>query len=102
VSFTLRSRSRRAQEVLVDLAVHFVKADGGTAPKVFKLKRLSLPPRGEAELAKRISLAVHTTRQPRLGEHHVDAVVNGEAVRLGSFRVVAAPQAKKRAPRRPR
>jgi 3-methyladenine DNA glycosylase AlkC len=89
LSFTLRSTSRRPQEVLVDVAVHFVKANGKTAPKVFKLERLSLPPRGEAALATRISLAVHTTRKPWPGIHDVDVVVNGEAIRVGSFRVVA-------------
>jgi 3-methyladenine DNA glycosylase AlkC len=90
ISFTLRSRSRRPQELLVDLAVHFVKANGRTAPKVFKLERLSLPPRGEVDLATRISLAVHTTRTPRPGRHDVDVIVNGAATRVGSFQVVAA------------
>jgi 3-methyladenine DNA glycosylase AlkC len=101
--FTLRSRSRKPQEVLVDVAVHFVKANGKTTPKVFKLERLSLPPRGEAELATRISLAVHTTRKPHPGDHDVDVVVNGEAIRVGSFRVVAEdPKAKLPASRKPR
>ena len=34
VRFALRSRARGAQNLLVDLAVHFVKANGRTAPKV--------------------------------------------------------------------
>ena len=34
--FTLRSRSPEPQMLLVDLAVHFVKASGRAAPKVFK------------------------------------------------------------------
>jgi 3-methyladenine DNA glycosylase AlkC len=91
LSFTLQSRSRKPQDLLVDVAVHFVKANGRTAPKVFKLKRLSLPPRGVAELATSISLAVHTTRKPQRGRHDVDVVVNGESLPLGSFQVVARP-----------
>jgi 3-methyladenine DNA glycosylase AlkC len=43
LSFVLRSTSTSAQDVLVDFAVHFVKANGGAAPKVFKLKRIALP-----------------------------------------------------------
>src|SRR5687768_10966797 len=62
ISFALRSRSPDAQELLVDLAVHFVKANGSTAPKVFKLTRTTLAPRGSIELTSRISLAVHSTR----------------------------------------
>jgi 3-methyladenine DNA glycosylase AlkC len=87
-SFTLRSTSRRPQELLVDYAVHFVKAGGRTSPKVFKLRRVQLPPRGHAELRARISLAVHTTRTPRLGWHAVEVLVNGRAYPAGAFEVV--------------
>lgn len=90
LSFRLQSLSRKPQELLVDIAVHFVKANGKAAPKVFKLKRVSLPPRGELELATRISLAVHTTRKPHPGNHDVDVIVNGAPSRVGSFRVIAA------------
>jgi 3-methyladenine DNA glycosylase AlkC len=89
VSFALESRSKDPQDLLVNLAVHFVKARGRTAPKVFRVKRLRLAPRGHAQLTKRISLAVHTTRVPRPGVHAVDVVVNGVAKRAGSFRVTA-------------
>jgi 3-methyladenine DNA glycosylase AlkC len=88
LSFVLRSESRASQEVLVDLAVHFVKAGGRTAPKVFKLKRIQLPPGGQVELQSRISLAVHTTRVPRPGRHAVDVLVNGQPKRVGSFDVI--------------
>ena len=89
VRFILRSRSARAQELLVDLAVHFVKARGHASAKVFKLKRILLPPRGRMHLETRVSLAVHTTRKPRPGRHAVDVLVNGVAWPAGSFDVVA-------------
>ncbi len=88
MSFTLRSRSRDDQSLLVDVAVHFVKARG-TAPKVFKLRRLDLPARGTAELATTFSLAAHTTRVPRPGRHAVEVRINGEAKPAGAFQVVA-------------
>jgi 3-methyladenine DNA glycosylase AlkC len=89
VSFALKSKARAPQELLVDLAVHFVKANGQVRPKVFKLKRLALPPRGRVELATKVSLAVHTTRKPHPGTHRVDVLVNGSAIPAGSFQVVA-------------
>jgi 3-methyladenine DNA glycosylase AlkC len=95
LSFVLRSKARRPQDLLVDLAVHFVKAGGHAAPKVFKLKRVSLPPRGEVALATRISLAVHTTRKPHRGTHVVDILVNGKPRRAGSFEVLPAPRPRK-------
>jgi len=38
MTFVVRSRSRTSQSLLVDVAVHFVKANGRAVPKVFKLK----------------------------------------------------------------
>ncbi|HZL93343.1 MAG TPA: hypothetical protein VFB99_06850 [Vicinamibacterales bacterium] len=90
VRFTLRSTARMAQDLLVDLAVHFVKMNGKISPKVFKLRRLDLPARGRMELQAKVSLAVHTTRKPRPGTHVVDVLVNGVAMRVGAFEVVNA------------
>jgi hypothetical protein len=89
MTFVLRSRSKRLQRLLVDVAVHFVKAHGGAIPKVFKLGRVDLPPGESIELKARFSLAVHTTRVPRPGDHAVDVVVNGHPIRAGSFPVSA-------------
>jgi 3-methyladenine DNA glycosylase AlkC len=89
IGFALRSRSRAAQDLLVDLAVHFVKANGRSTPKVFKLKRTVLPARGRAEFSASVSLAVHTTRKPHPGRHAVDAIVNGKPTPVGAFQVTA-------------
>ncbi len=89
VSFAVRSTSRSTQELLVDLAVHFVKANGKASPKVFKLDRVTLPARGRVSLQTTVSLAVHTTRKPRPGVHVVEARLNGQSIPLGSFQVVA-------------
>jgi 3-methyladenine DNA glycosylase AlkC len=88
MSFVLSSRSREPQDLLVDVAVHFVKMNGNGSPKVFKLKRITLPARGRMAFQTSFSLAVHTTRVPRPGEHAVDVLVNGQALRAGSFEVV--------------
>ena len=70
------------------MAVHFVKARGVGAPKVFKLGRITLGPRERVDLKTAFSLAVHTTRVPRPGPHAVDIIVNGRAIRAGSFNVL--------------
>ena len=90
VEFVLRSRARTTQELMVDLAVHFVKANGQPTPKVFKLKRVALPARGRAEFSASVSVAVHTTRKPRPGHHAVDVLINGKATHIGAFHVVPA------------
>ena len=90
IGFALRNTSRTRQNLLVDMAVHFVKANGRAAPKVFKLKRIVLPARGREELQASVSLAVHTTRKPHPGKHAVDVIVNGRPSRVATFDVVAA------------
>jgi hypothetical protein len=84
----LKSTSTRQQQLLVDVAVHFVKARGVGAPKVFKLGRIALGPSERVDLKTTFSLAVHTTRMPQPGRHIVDVIVNGRTFRAGSFNVV--------------
>lgn len=89
ITFEIRSRSRAPQDLLIDVGVHFVKANGAAAPKVFTLTRMALEPKAVAELHTSVSLAVHTTRTPRPGRHDVDVIINGKPHRVGSFDVVA-------------
>jgi 3-methyladenine DNA glycosylase AlkC len=90
VEFSLRSTSHKTQSLLVDLRVHFAKAHRQTSPKVFKMKRVTLAPLETVALATRVSLAVHTTRQPYPGLHAVEVMVNGKALAAGAFHVVAS------------
>jgi hypothetical protein len=87
ISFALRSRARRPQDLLVDVSVSFVKASGRAVPKIFKVKRLTLAPGARVELRTSVSLAVHTTRTPRPGAHAVHIIVNGHRTSAGSFQV---------------
>jgi hypothetical protein len=84
----LANEGAEAQPLLVDLRVHFVKANGKTSPKVFKLKELELEPGASARLGKTISLAQHTTRTHYPGRHRVELLVNGRASEAGAFEVV--------------
>jgi 3-methyladenine DNA glycosylase AlkC len=83
-SFDVVSRSRQAQELLVDYAVHFVKANGETRPKVFKLRKLALRPGERVRLDARVSFAALTTRTHRPGRHVIEAVINGVTFPLGA------------------
>ncbi|MCC7044933.1 MAG: DNA alkylation repair protein [Acidobacteria bacterium] len=89
VAFTVRSTARRAQRVLVDLRLHFVKARGKASPKVFKLKAADLDGGATMSCRKTVSLADLTTRQHYPGKHLVDALVNGRVVPIGAFTLTA-------------
>lgn len=88
VTVTLENPSRRAQQVVVDLVVHFVKAHGGTRPKVFKLAHVTLAPRESVSLRKTVSLADLTTRRHYPGRHPVALQLNGAAEPLGAFTLI--------------
>ena len=91
VTFTveLANEGSTAQQLLVDLRVHFIKSNGRPSAKVFVLKELEIEPGGSARLTKTISLAQHTTRTHYPGQHRVEVVVNGRACGTGVFDVVA-------------
>ena len=75
--------------VLVDLRVHFVKANGSRSPKVFKLTTADLAPGESIALRKTIALHQQTTRTHYPGTHSVELLVNGDARPLGSFDLLA-------------
>jgi 3-methyladenine DNA glycosylase AlkC len=86
-AFTMTSTARKPQELLVDYAVHFVKADGTARPKVFKLKQLVLEPTAAIELGATVSFETLTTRKPYPGRHRIDVLVNGLSHPLAEFDV---------------
>lgn len=81
----LTSTARQSQALVVDTRVHFVKADGKTSPKVFKLKQLELAPNASIVLRGRLGLAQLTTRRHYPGRHTLELVVNGVVSPLGEF-----------------
>lgn len=86
-SFSIASTCRTEQDLLVDFVVHFVKANGAASPKVFKLRRVTLPAAGRMELAGAVSFETLTTRRPNPGRHRIDALINGISYPLGAFQV---------------
>ncbi|MBU6953388.1 DNA alkylation repair protein [Hahella sp. HN01] len=85
LSFEIKSTAPEAQRLLIDYAVHFVKANGGTRPKVFKLRTLTLQPNEKTTLNAIVSFAELKTRRHYPGRHHIDVLINGEPYPLGDF-----------------
>jgi len=88
IAFELANTEVQAQNLLVDLAVFYVKANGQAKPKVFKLKTLELAPGQSVRLAKKLSLAEMTTRKHYPGVHKVAVMLNGQARALGFFDLI--------------
>ncbi|HIK14188.1 MAG TPA: DNA alkylation repair protein [Leptolyngbyaceae cyanobacterium M33_DOE_097] len=88
IAFEVSNIDSQPQRVLIDLRVHFVKANGRTSPKVFKLKTVDLAPQASVQLEKRLSLVHMTTRKHYCGTHQIDVLLNGSAQPLGNFELI--------------
>jgi 3-methyladenine DNA glycosylase AlkC len=85
LAVTLCSTSHRAQKLVVDYAIHHVKANGTTSPKVFKGWNIDLAGHAQCDLRKMHSMRAVTTRTYHAGRHEVDLRVNGETVASAFF-----------------
>ncbi|MCP4498785.1 MAG: DNA alkylation repair protein [Deltaproteobacteria bacterium] len=87
---SISSASDELQHLAVDYAVHFMKANGKSKAKVFKLKVADLAPGASLDVDKCISFRAISTRKYYAGKHSIRLLVNGEAVSEVEFDVVPA------------
>lgn len=87
---SLHSDAAQAQALLIDIAVHFVRADGSAAPKVFKGWQFELGPGERRELQRLLPMRPVTTRRAYAGVHRVEVVINGRVEAGDSFRLALA------------
>jgi 3-methyladenine DNA glycosylase AlkC len=90
ITCTLHNATRTRQTAIVDLRVHFVKANGSTSPKVFKLAKVDLAAGEQVTLRKTVSLADLSTRAHYPGVHRVELQMNGSVTPVGSFTLLRA------------
>ena len=81
----LASDAASDQKLMIDYAVHHMKANGSRAPKVFKWKSLSLQSGGQARIVKKHAIRPITTRRYYPGLHQVEVIVNGTPVARADF-----------------
>jgi 3-methyladenine DNA glycosylase AlkC len=85
ISAELVATGHADQHIVADYAVHYVKANGGSSRKVFKLRELDMPARGRASLTVRRAIRDFTTRRHYPGRHAVELMLNGTVVAEGAF-----------------
>lgn len=88
ISFTLHNEAAEAQQLMIDYVVHFVKANGSTSPKVFKLKTAVLSPYAALPIRKTHKIAPITTRRYYPGIHRLEIQVNGQVLVGGQFELL--------------
>ena len=76
-SFDVVSQSSKPQDLMIDYAVHLMRANGSQSRKVFKLTKKTLAPGETLSLSRQFSFRPITTRRYYPGEHAISVQVNG-------------------------
>ncbi|KII31639.1 DNA alkylation repair protein [Pseudomonas fluorescens] len=89
LSFAVKSTVAASQRLVIDYAIDYVKANGSTSAKVFKLKALTLPGQSTEHLSRGQHIKELTTRRHYAGKHAVHVLVNGERLASTAFEILA-------------
>jgi len=89
LSFAVKSTVETSQRLVIDYAIDYVKANGSTSAKVFKLKALTLPGDATVIVSRAQQIKELTTRRHYAGKHAVHILVNGERLASTSFEILA-------------
>ena len=88
IEFDLQSKATGDQQLNIDYAVHYVKANGQRSAKVFKLKPLKLGASESIAIRKKHSMKKVTTRVHYPGTHTVEILLNGQPHGRADFELV--------------
>ncbi|MFJ7281314.1 DNA alkylation repair protein [Pseudomonas sp. NPDC099000] len=89
LSFAVKSTVAESQRLVIDYAIDYVKANGSTSAKVFKLKAMTLPGKATEQVSRSQQIKELTTRKHYVGKHAVHILVNGERLATTSFEILA-------------
>lgn len=87
-SFELRNRGTAAAKLMIDYVMHFRKANGKTAPKVFKLKQTRLAAGAAVAISKKLAIRPISTRKYYAGRQRLEIQVNGRVLGGADFELV--------------
>jgi 3-methyladenine DNA glycosylase AlkC len=87
-SARITSRSAKPQPLVIDYLVHFRKANGALAGKVFKWKKVQLQPGETLLLQRKHSIRSITTRKYYAGEQELSLRINGQDFGKAGFELL--------------
>lgn len=79
---------RKPEKWVVDFAIHYVKANGSTAPKVFKGTTVPEQSAGPWTWRKQVAVKPVSTRRYYEGTHVVEVFINGQSIGSDEFELV--------------
>lgn len=92
ISSQIHSTSEEKQKLVIDYAIHFVKANGQTAPKVFKWKNLTIKAGESIHLCKNHPIKEISTRKYYTGVNTIELLINGKPLAKTNFKLIVAAE----------
>lgn len=83
------SNKKSPQKLVIDYAIHYMKASGTHNRKVFKWKELMLDPLATVSLTKKQLLVDYSTRKHYMGKHFIELLVNGKSMNTIEFLLIS-------------
>lgn len=87
-SFDVASKAEVSQNLMVDFIVHYMKVNGKTAPKVFKLSKKKLRAEEKLSFKKKLSFKPISTRKYYSGLHGIEIQINGKCCGKVKFELI--------------
>ena len=88
-SFSIENLSAKNQKLVIDYNIHFVKSNGGSQPKTFKLKTIDQATAEKTNIRKKHQFKLMTTRKLYSGKHDLEIMINGQSFGKKSFQLDA-------------
>jgi len=77
LKFTVTNIGNKTESLMIDYICHFMKANGKTAPKTFKINAKKLKPGESISIDKKQSFKLISTRKMYAGKHRIEIFING-------------------------
>lgn len=87
-SFDLKNEGKESESIVVDFIIHFMKANGKLAPKVFKLIDKKLAPGEDVHFEKVHPIKAISTRAYYPGKQRLEVMVNGAVKAQAEFELL--------------
>lgn len=87
-SFEVQSNGAEDQALMIDYLIHFVRANGKSNPKVFKLSKKTIRPAQTLPFKKSHSFKQISTRKYYPGLHKVEIQINGRILAEQTFELI--------------
>lgn len=85
IAAELASTSMSTQPLVIDYRIHYARAGGKTATKVFKWKAIDLAAGESVALSIRQTIRDFSTRRHHPGRHRIELIVNGQTMAETAF-----------------